>query len=185
MKIQLEEHEEKIFTMVLDCSKKFFKNSNPRVAGGWVRDKIMGNSSYDLDITLDNVSGYDFATQLREMHLDEISTAGLVKQNPDKSKHLETAVLNINGQFIDFVNLRKETYSTSRIPLIEFGTPFEDAHRRDLTINALFYNLETKEIEDFTGKGIQDIQDKIIRTPLDPKTVIPKVGRTPHWGAIW
>lgn len=44
----------------------------------------------------------------------------------------------------------------------------EDAKRRDLTINSLFYNLRTKQIEDFTGKGLEDLCDGIIRTPLEP-----------------
>jgi tRNA nucleotidyltransferase (CCA-adding enzyme) len=54
-----------------------------------------------------------------------------------------------------------------------FGTPLEDAERRDLTINALFYNLQTRSIEDQTGKGLADL-GKVpgvrprIRTPLEP-----------------
>ncbi|GAA6032082.1 hypothetical protein NBRC10512_002246, partial [Rhodotorula toruloides] len=54
-----------------------------------------------------------------------------------------------------------------------FGTPLEDAERRDLTINSLFYNLRTRLIEDQTGKGLSDLgfvsgQPKKIRTPLEP-----------------
>lgn len=65
------------------------------------------------------------------------------------------------------MNLRTETYQqNSRIPQAEFGTPLEDALRRDLTINSLFYNVHTGEIEDFTKMGIHDIQHKLIRTPL-------------------
>ena len=53
---------------------------------------------------------------------------------------------------------------------MRFGTPKEDAERRDLTINALFYNLHTERVEDFTGWGLRDVEDGIIRTPLDPLT---------------
>lgn len=68
---------------------------------------------------------------------------------------------------MDFVNLRTETYDEdSRVPQMLLGTPQEDALRRDLTINSLFYNIHTKEIEDFTGQGLQDLQNRIIRTPL-------------------
>ena len=49
------------------------------------------------------------------------------------------------------------------------GTPKQDAERRDLTINALFYNIHTKEIEDWTGQGVDDLQKGVIRTPLEPK----------------
>ncbi len=94
---------------------------------------------------------------------------GVIKANPDKSKHLETATINMEDQWIDFVNLRKEEYATdSRVPTIIFGTPLEDAQRRDLTINALFYNVNDDKIEDLTQKGLEDIKNGLIRTPLDP-----------------
>lgn len=48
----------------------------------------------------------------------------------------------------------------------------EDAERRDLTINSLFYNLRTKQIEDFTGLGLKDLCDGVIRTPLEPTATL-------------
>ncbi|ORX56490.1 poly A polymerase C-terminal region-like protein [Piromyces finnis] len=93
-----------------------------------------------------------------------------IESNPEKSRHLETAKGYIYGQWIDFINLRTETYcEESRVPNMEFGTPEEDAFRRDITINALFYNIQTNRLEDFTGKGIEDLKNKFIRTPLCPK----------------
>lgn len=53
-----------------------------------------------------------------------------------------------------------------RIPTVAIGTPFEDAHRRDLTMNALFYNVSTKQVEDWTGKGLCDLASRLCRTPL-------------------
>ena len=95
---------------------------------------------------------------------------GVIKANSAKSKHLETAVCKVYGEFIDFVNLRSEEYGEdSRVPTIEIGTPEQDALRRDLTFNSLFYNINTGEIEDFTGKGIDDLKNEIVRTPLPPK----------------
>jgi tRNA nucleotidyltransferase (CCA-adding enzyme) len=97
------------------------------------------------------------------------SRAMTIPANPEQSKHLETATMQLHGLSLDLVNLRSETYSSaSRIPQIEFGTPLQDAERRDFTINALFYNLHTREIEDFTEHGLQDLRDGIIRTPLAP-----------------
>ena len=157
--------EENIFKMILSCTPN---NVVPRVAGGWVRDKLMGINSYDMDIALENITGYEFAKLLEQKFKDSMSNVNVVQINPDKSKHLETAVCRINGILIDFVNLRCEKYTDTRIPLITIGTAQEDAFRRDLTINALFYNLITKEVEDFTGMGIKDIKNKILRTPLDP-----------------
>lgn len=49
---------------------------------------------------------------------------------------------------------------------MEIGTPKEDASRRDLTINALFYNVNTNSVEDYTGIGLKDLEDRIVRTPL-------------------
>ena len=44
----------------------------------------------------------------------------------------------------------------------------QDAERRDLTVNALFYNLNTRTVEDFTGRGLSDLRDGVLRTPLPP-----------------
>jgi tRNA nucleotidyltransferase/poly(A) polymerase len=68
------------------------------------------------------------------------------------SKHLETAVIKIQDQYIDLVNLRSEEYGEeSRVPEIKIGTPEQDAYRRDLTINSMFYNINKGIVEDFTG----------------------------------
>lgn len=50
-----------------------------------------------------------------------------------------------------------------------FGTPLEDALRRDITINTMFYNVHTREVEDHLGKGMDDLRNGIIRTPLAPR----------------
>ena len=74
------------------------------------------------------------------------------------------------GFDLDFVNLRLEEYTNpkSRVPKMHMGGPAEDAARRDLTINALYYNLHTKEVEDFTGNGLSDLWSGTIRTPQPP-----------------
>lgn len=151
-----------------------------RWAGGWVRDKLLGKPSNDIDVGINVMTGVDFATYARRVcqipdimdkysiEPNDIGHLHNVAANPEKSKHLETAVVNMFGLDLDFVNLRKETYADdSRNPQMEFGTPKEDAERRDATINALFYNLHTGEVEDFMG-GLPDLDNKIIRTPLEP-----------------
>lgn len=95
----------------------------------------------------------------------------VVKSNPAKSKHLETAVMALHslGLSIDFVNLRSETYaSDSRVPTMQFGTPLEDAERRDFTVNAMFYNINEECIEDYLGTGLNDLEARVLRTPLPP-----------------
>lgn len=158
-----------------------------RFAGGWVRDKLLGVDSHDIDVAINCMTGERFGEGLKEYldipgnlekykgyHSGNPSIIDFIKihkieKNPEKSKHLETATTRIFGLDIDLVNLRKETYTDdSRNPQIEMGTPAEDALRRDATVNALFYNIHTDMIEDFTGKGLQDMENKIIRTPMAP-----------------
>ena len=76
------------------------------------------------------------------------SAVGIIRSNPEQSKHLETATMKLLGESIDFVHLRAETYSAdSRIPSIELGSPSEDAFRRDFTVNSLFYDIRKRRIE--------------------------------------
>jgi tRNA nucleotidyltransferase (CCA-adding enzyme) len=57
---------------------------------------------------------------------------------------LETAVCKVMGEWVDLVNLRSEEYGeASRVPTVDIGTPEQDALRRDLTFNSLFYNINT------------------------------------------
>lgn len=146
---------------------------SPRITGGWVRDKLMGNESHDLDIAVNNMSGEQFALGLTSfLHKNGTETHSLHKidKNPEKSKHLETCTTKLFGISIDFVNLRSEEYSEySRIPTVAFGTPYQDAMRRDATLNSIFYNIMEDKIEDFTGYGIEDLKNGILRTPLPPR----------------
>jgi hypothetical protein len=71
------------------------------------------------------------------------------------------------------VHLRSESYtSQTRIPQVSLGTPLEDALRRDLTVNALFYNVHSGLVEDFTGKGLSDMQQRVARTPLEARITL-------------
>ena len=146
-------------------------NTTVRIAGGWVRDKLLGKQvKEDIDIALDNMSGEEFARALNrwyETNGQSTVKIAVIKLNPEKSKHLETATVKLGKFEVDLVNLRTETYSNdSRVPDIEFGTPLQDALRRDLTINSLFYNVNSGSLEDFTGRGIADLSRKLIHTPL-------------------
>jgi tRNA nucleotidyltransferase (CCA-adding enzyme) len=131
---------------------------------------MLGKNSEDIDIALDDMKGEELAKMINNELYPGEEKYGVVKENSCKSKHLETACMKINDKFIDFVNLRSETYTEhSRIPQIEIGTPEEDARRRDITINSMFYNINTSSIEDWLGNGISDLENGVIRTPLDPK----------------
>jgi tRNA nucleotidyltransferase (CCA-adding enzyme) len=164
-----------------------------RWTGGWVRDKLLKVGSHDIDLAINKMTGEHFGLKMQEyleipgnaekhglIDKDNNSDArdkskkiapGLhkIEANPEKSKNLETATTKIMGIDLDLVNLRKETYNeVSRNPQMEFGTAEEDAMRRDATVNAMFYNLHTCQVEDFTNKGFEDMAAKIMRTPLEP-----------------
>jgi len=174
-KIHLSEKEEEIINLVCKIPKLINRDDIIiRIAGGWVRDKLLNiNKSktiYDIDFALENISGEEFVKVLSQYIGGR---AFLTKINPSKSKHLETACLELDGFSLEFNALRTDEYTEhSRIPLIIKGTPKQDAMRRDITINSLFYNLNTKEIEDQTEMGFNDLKRGIIRTPLCPETTL-------------
>ncbi|KAK3136232.1 hypothetical protein QOZ80_5BG0430040 [Eleusine coracana subsp. coracana] len=165
--------EERIFRRLLDVVRHFGLGTQLRVAGGWVRDKLLGKDSADIDIALDNMTGQNFCEKVNEyskMVGEEQKGIGVIQCNPDQSKHLETARMLIFDIWIDFVNLRSEKYAeNSRIPTVEIGTAEEDAYRRDLTINSLFFNINNNSVEDLTGRGIEDLKKGLVVTPLPAK----------------
>ena len=163
--------EKTIFNLLKEFVAEDCPDTTLYVAGGWVRDNILKLHSDDIDIAISNMSGEEFANKLVAW-MKANKKPGLrggvsvVKANPDQSKHLATATVELFERKIDFANLRKESYAESRIPTIEPGTPLEDAQRRDLTINALFYNIHTDEIEDYVG-GFEDLKNYRAKTPID------------------
>ena len=200
VELTLNDTESTLKRILLDVAN-FVDADNPsqlRFTGGWVRDKLLGVGSHDIDVAIDNMTGFQFGLKMKEyleipgnsikyglQGVDKrggeangmpkadaehfISGLHKIAANPEKSKHLETVTTRVLGLDIDLVNLRKETYTEdSRNPRMEFGTPEEDALRRDATINSMFYNLQTGKVEDLTGRGFDDMQSKIIRTPLEP-----------------
>ena len=121
-----------------------------RVAGGWVRDKILNLPAHDVDVTLDNLMGQSFAKLIQKYLLSlplshparcqvKYPKIGVIAANPAASKHLETATMQVHGFDIDICHLRSEEiyHEHSRIPTVQLGTPFQDSMRRDFTVNAL------------------------------------------------
>lgn len=158
--ISINPEEEKIFESLLEVRDLNSLSTIIRVNGGWVRDKMLHRESKDIDFALDDISGAEFAKVLsKHLYPEEKEKFGIIKANAEKSKHLETATMKVHDTMIDLVNLRSEEYAEdSRVPEIKMGTAEEDAFRRDLTINAMFYNINEKKIEDFTQKGIDDLR---------------------------
>jgi tRNA nucleotidyltransferase (CCA-adding enzyme) len=132
------------------------------LVGGFVRDLILNRMNKDIDVMVVG-NGIDFAKLISKK----------LNKKLQIFKNFGTAMLKTENYDIEFVGARKESYSKdSRNPVVEQGTLVEDLSRRDFTINSLAISLNKKNygeiIDLFSGRA--DIDKKIIRTPLDPKT---------------
>ena len=132
------------------------------VIGGWVRDLFLHRPSDDIDIVVVG-SGIALAEAVAHQlgkgaHLSVFKTYG-------------TAQVKRGELELEFVGARKESYTRdSRNPIVEDGTLEEDQNRRDFTINAMAICLNAERYGELLDPfdGIDDLEDCIIRTPLDP-----------------
>lgn len=174
-----------------------------RVAGGWVRDNLLNRQSKDIDITVDNgMTGVEFGNILQLYDAERQSSGlqtgfkfgGSSEARPEQSKHLEVLFARLRGtdengrsvwQEVEVMNTRdepeeKDLYTPGNRTLTQniVGTAEQDAFRRDLTINSLFFNInEAKNpnrspIEDWTGRGFDDLSTMTLDTPREPKRIL-------------
>lgn len=132
--------------------------------GGSVRDLIMEKEIKDIDLVIDLPQG-------------GVRFANFCEQNGLTGKVViyetyGTSMFHFKkfpDDEIECVMTRGEKYldSGSRNPVTEFAPIMEDASRRDLTINALYYNISKKKVEDLMGCGVQDIRDGVLRVPME------------------
>ena len=132
------------------------------VIGGYVRDCFLGRPCNDIDIVVEG-SGIEFAKAVGARTGKYVSYF----------KNFGTAMMHFQGDEIEFVGARKESYRReSRKPIVENGTLEDDQLRRDFTINAMAFSLQPEDFGALVDPfgGIADLAAGIIRTPLDPDT---------------
>ena len=132
------------------------------VVGGYVRDLFLERPSQDIDVVTVG-SGIALAKAL----------AGRLGRGARLSvfRNFGTAQVKFRGMEVEFVGARKESYShDSRKPVVEDGTLEDDQNRRDFTINALAVCLNRERFGELVDPfdGVWDMEDRLIRTPLDP-----------------
>ena len=133
------------------------------VIGGFVRDHLLDRgTSKDIDVVAVG-SGIELAQKV----------ASLLNTKPQVSvfKNFGTAMLKHKGIELEFVGARKESYHRdSRKPIVENGSLQDDQNRRDFTINALALSLNKPNFGELLDpfNGVDDLENKIIRTPLEP-----------------
>jgi len=129
--------------------------------GGFVRDLILNVPSKDVDIMVIG-DGVDFARKFgKRLKVPEIV----------EYKDFGTALIPYGEFLIEVASARTETYdANSRKPQVVYSDLQQDLSRRDFTVNAMALNLNPDNFGDLVDAyaGLQDIQDKILRTPLDP-----------------
>ncbi|MBR5214872.1 MAG: HD domain-containing protein [Bacteroidales bacterium] len=157
----LSEHINNHFFKVITRASRAL-NYESYVIGGYVRDILLNRPSNDIDVVTVG-SGIELAKK----------TASLISDKKEVKYYgrFGTAMIRLKDKEIEFVGARRESYEpSSRKPMVEDGTLEDDQNRRDFTINALAISLNEDTFGELVDpfNGVQDLEDKIIRTPLDP-----------------
>ena len=146
------------------CSVVTAEDVQAYVIGGWVRDCILKRDHADKDIDIVVIgSGIDIARKVARKINPKIKVSVF--------KNFGTAMFKTDGYDIEFVGARKESYHRgSRKPVVENGTLEDDQKRRDFTINALAISINKETFGQFLDpfNGIEDLKNRIIKTPLAP-----------------
>ena len=161
MKINLTQNKNfKLFKIISKVAQE--NNQTVYIVGGYVRDLLMQRKA-PTDI--------DFVTEQSGIELAKAVGKELGDLKVSVFKTYGTAMIKYQDLDLEFVGARKESYSeNSRKPAVETGTLEDDQKRRDFTVNALAISLNSENfgelIDPFNGR--EDMQNKILRTPLEP-----------------
>lgn len=180
-KVVVTAEEKELFTnMELIFDEILLANGKPYsllVAGGWVRDKLLGMESNDIDVVIFGVSDLvELEASLARLKNEGGPNAALIqginlwRKNPEKGKQFDVLLIKIKTIKVEFM-LPRSILNDFNLKLgTEPESPLKhDALSRDLTINAMFYDIKLDCVRDDTGLGIEDLQNKILRTPIEAK----------------
>ncbi len=159
--MHLESLKHKIFGQLSDTASAL---SVPAyVVGGYVRDLLLNIPSKDLDVVVLG-SGIEFAEKFHKEF-------GNSDTHLSVFKNFGTAQIKSSDFILEIIGARKESYRLdSRKPIVEDGSLEDDQNRRDFSINSMYLSLGKSDFGKLLDpfNGVQDLQDKIIRTPQDP-----------------
>lgn len=139
------------------------------LVGGYVRDIFLERPTNDIDVVVVG-SGIEVAKKLQTL-LGTNPKTGKPRAHLAVYRNFGTAQVKFYDTEVEFVGARKESYNRlSRKPIVEDGTLEDDQNRRDFTINAMAICLNKDRFGELVDPfdGIYDLEDGIIRTPLDP-----------------
>ncbi|MFN3020775.1 CCA tRNA nucleotidyltransferase [Chryseobacterium sp. TY3] len=151
----------KLFKIISEVAHR--NNQSVYIVGGYVRDLLMKRKApTDIDFVTES-SGIQLAESIAKEINPKLKVAVF--------KTYGTAMFRHNDLELEFVGARKESYSEdSRKPFVEIGTLEDDQKRRDFTINAMAISLNKDNFGELIDpfNGLQDLEQKILRTPLEP-----------------
>lgn len=182
--IKLTSSEKRIFELLKRCREGL--PCSPalelRVVGGWVRDKVLGRDSKDIDIAIRNMELDSFIHCFKDfLGRNQVPVKGFgnIKKDESKGKNVSITTFRLEDIWLDFVELRTDARIQSQSQLLKLkGLPgllggdsptsllVQDAHLRDSTLNSLFFNLDSEVIEDWTQRGLDDLEKGVIVPPL-------------------
>jgi poly(A) polymerase len=160
MIFNIQAHERKVFELIAQCAEGL--GVRAYVVGGYVRDRLLGRASKDMDIVCVG-SGIQLA--------EAVASKLYPRPKIVVYQRFGTAMLRHEDLEIEFVGARKESYRVdSRNPEVEEGTLEDDQNRRDFTINALAVSLNARDFGSILDSfdGLAHLEQKRIKTPLDP-----------------
>jgi len=160
MVFNIQEHERKIFNQISQAAADL--DYPVYVVGGYVRDRLLGRPSKDMDIVCVG-SGIKLAENVAS-YLRPIPRVTVFRR-------FGTAMLKHKDLEVEFVGARKESYrADSRKPSVENGSLEDDQNRRDFTVNALAVSLNEGSFGHIVDpfNGLMDMENKLLKTPLEP-----------------